>query len=257
MDSTIMDGQATNLVMLPRDAPTDVLNELQLVVDFYGADTAADHQRVMALFAPNARLDLPQMFVSGRDNISAVMFYAKSFVADVDIEPYMVEVGVGCANGVVGPHHTATTSTAPTSSTTSTDSTSSTCTSAATSKRRRSSKPPKAPSGGGGGGGGAGPSNANGRQQQPSRLGRKHSQSAQQQQQQQHGSGADVHRPRSRHHQHSDQTATTEQADGATGFAQNQSAAVPGPMSQTHVYAVATITPKALLRALSLNLLPR
>ncbi|WIA34939.1 hypothetical protein OEZ86_013220 [Tetradesmus obliquus] len=86
-----MDSGGGNLVMLPRDAPTDVLNELQLVQDFYGADTPADHQRVMALFAPNARLDLPQMFVAGRDNISAVMFYAKCFVADIDIEPYMVE----------------------------------------------------------------------------------------------------------------------------------------------------------------------
>jgi hypothetical protein len=219
-----MDGH--NLVMLPRDAPTDVLNELQLVQEFYGADTAADHQRVMALFAPNAQLDLPQMFVQGRDNISAIMFYAKSFIADVDIEPYMVEIATGCTNGI-GPHHTATMSTAPTSSTTSTDSTGSTCTSAATSKRRRAGKPPKAPSGG------AGPSNGSSLRQQPSRLGRKH---------------------RSRH-QHSDATTATDQQDGAT--AQNHSAHMPESMSQTHVYAVATITPKSLLRMVTLNLLPR
>jgi hypothetical protein len=230
-----MDGQ--NLVMLPRDAPTDVLNELQLVQEFYGADTAADHQRVMALFAPNAQLDLPQMFVRGRDNISAIMFYAKSFIADVDIEPYMVEIATGCANGI-GPHHTATISTAaPASSTTSTDSTGSTCTSAATSKRRRAGKPPKAPAAN------AGPSSngtVGGSRQQHSRLGRK---------QQEPGS-----RPRSRH-QHSDATTTTDQQDGAT--AQNHSAHMPESMSQTHVYAVATITPKSLLRLITLNLLPR
>lgn len=220
-----------NLVMLPRDAPTDVLNELQLVQEFYGADTPADHQRVMALFAPNAQLDLPQMFVQGRENISAIMFYAKSFIADVDIEPYMVEIAMGCANGV-GPHHTATTSTAPTSSTTSTDSTGSTCTSAATSKRRRAGKPPKVPSSA------AGPSNGSSRQQ-PSRLGRKQQ---------------DPQWPRSRH-QHSDATTATDQQDGAT--AQNHSAHMPESMSQTHVYAVATITPKSLLRMVSLNLLPR
>lgn len=219
-----MDGH--NLVMLPRDAPTDVLNELQLVQEFYGADTGADHQRVMALFAPNAQLDLPQMFVQGRDNISAIMFYAKSFIADVDIEPYMVEIAQGCANGI-GPHHTATISTAPESSTTSTDSTGSTCTSAATSKRRRAGKAPKAPSAA------AGTSNGSSLRQQPSRLGRKH---------------------RSRH-QDSDATAATDQQNGAT--AQNQSAHMPESMSQTHVYATATITPKSLLRMVTLNLLPR
>jgi hypothetical protein len=217
-----MDGQ--NLVMLPRDAPTDVLNELQLVQEFYGADTAADHQRVMALFAPNAQLDLPQMFVRGRDNISAIMFYAKSFVADVDIEPYMVEIATGCVNGV-GPSHHSHMSTAPTSSTTSTDSTGSTCTSAATSKRRRAGKPPKAPSASG---------NGSSLRTQPSRLGRKH------------WSGR---------HQHSDATTATDQQDGAT--AQNHSAHMPESMSQTHVYAVATITPKSLLRMVTLNLLPR
>lgn len=221
-----------NLVMLPRDAPTDVLNELQLVQEFYGADTGADHQRVMALFAPNAQLDLPQMFVKGRDNISAIMFYAKSFIADVDIEPYMVEIATGCSNGI-GPHHTATMSTAPTSSTTSTDSTGSTCTSAATSKRRRAGKPPKAPSASTGG-----VRNGSTLSQQPSRLGRKQ----------------DPHRPRSRH-QHSDATTATDQQDGAT--AQNHSAHMPESMSQTHVYAVATITPKSLLRLVTLNLLPR
>jgi hypothetical protein len=228
-----MDSQ--NLVMLPRDAPTDVLNELQLVQEFYGADTPADHQRVMALFAPNAQLDLPQMFVKGRDNISAIMFYAKTFIADVDIEPYMVEIGTGCANGI-GPQHTGpnTTSTAqPASSTTSTDSTGSTCTSAATSKRRRA-KPPKAPSGS------AGPSNGSSRQQ-PSRLARKH---------------GDPHRPRSRQ-QHSDATTALDQQDGATAQNHHHSARMPESMSQTHVYAVATITPKSLLRLLSLNLLPR
>lgn len=34
-------------------------------------------------------------------------------------------------------------------------------------------------------------------------------------------------------------------------------AQVPSSMSRTHVYAVATITPKALSRLLTLNLLPR
>lgn len=235
-----------NLVMLPRDAPTDVLNELQLVQEFYGADTPADHQRVMALFAPNAQLDLPQMFVDGRDNISAIMFYAKTFVADVDIEPYMVEIAVGCGANGIGPHHTATTSTAHTSSTTSTDSTGSTCTSAATSKRRRAGKPPKAPSGT------TGHSNGSTRQQ-PSRLGRKH----QQQQQHEPQQHQQQQRPQQRaRHQLSDATTATDQQDGGA-TAQNHSAHVPESMSQTHVYAVATITPKSLLRMLTLNLLPR
>ncbi|KAF8061404.1 hypothetical protein HT031_004495 [Scenedesmus sp. PABB004] len=241
-----------NLVMLPRDAPTDVLNELQLVADFYGADSPADHQRVMALFAPNAQLDLPQMFVSGREAISAVMFYAKRFVADIDIEPYMVEVAVpGAGGGGHGHHHTAT-STAPTSSTTSTDSTSSTCTSAATSRRRRpgGGKPPKAPS--------AGASNAAATAAAAaaaaaaggarSRLGRgKHAGNHL-------GSVSDV-APRGR----SRGAASDQTADQFDGTAQNGSgrAAVPASMSRTHVYAVATVTPKSLPRLLTLNLLPR
>lgn len=216
--------------MLPRDAPTDVLNELQLVQDFYGADTPADHQRVMALFAPNARLDLPQMFVAGRDNISAVMFYAKCFVADIDIEPYMVEVAAPGAAGAAGhAHYTATASTAPTSSTTSTDSTSSTCTSAATSRRRRpSGKPPKAPSAGAAAANGtaAAAGTSGGR----SRLGRSKQQQQSQQQPllQQHPLLSSDVQPRSRggrqqQHHHSDQTTTTDQFDGT---AQNQSAQV-------------------------------
>lgn len=201
--------------MLPRDAPTDVLNEIQLVQDFYGADTPADHQRVMALFAPNAQLDLPQMFVSGRENISAIMFYAKSFIADIDIEPYMVEVATAGVDGHTHNTATATASEAPASSTTSTDSTSSTCTSAATSRRRRpgSGKPPRAPSTGAATAGGVGPS-SNGRQ----RLAR----TKQQQQQLTSGLSSDV-QPRSRTgrlQQHSDQT------DQADGTAQNQSAQV-------------------------------
>jgi hypothetical protein len=220
--------------MLPRDAPTDVLNEIQLVQEFYGADTPADHQRVMALFAPNAQLDLPQMFVAGRENISAVMFYAKCFIADIDIEPYMVEVAAPGAGGTAGhAHYTATASTAPTSSTTSTDSTSSTCTSAATSRRRRpSGKPPKAPSTGAAtaaatanGTAAAGPSGGR------SRLGRSKQQQQSQQQQsllQQHSLLSSDVQPRSKagrqqQHHHSDHTTTTDQFDGT---AQNHSAQV-------------------------------
>jgi hypothetical protein len=248
-----------NLVMLPRDAPTDVLNELQLVQDFYGADSPADHQRVMALFAPNAQLDLPQMHVSGRDNISAVMFYAKSFIADIDMEPYMVEIamaGGGAATSNHGGPHL-TTSTAPTSSTTSTDSTSSTCTSAATSKRRRlGGKPPKAPSTGAATAGMANGSGPNNRHQQPSRLGRSKHQSS---------LGVvspPLHEVNGRQGRASAARAAaaassdlTDHHDGGT--AQNTRQPVPQSMSRTYVYAVATVTPKALPRMLTLNMLPR
>lgn len=236
-----------NLIMLPRDAPTDVLNEIQLVKDFYGADTPADHQRVMALFAPNAKLDLPHLLVSGREDISAVMFYAKSFIADVDIEPYMVEVG---AAAVAESHQpTETTSLLPESSATSTDSTSSTCTSAATSKRRRagSGRPPKAPSAGTSGAAAA--ASPNSAKQPQSRLGRKH---------QSQQISSDITQPRTRsRQQHSD---LTDQGVGFDTTAQNgRSHQHQGPraMSRTHVYAVSTITPKSVARMFTLNLLPR
>lgn len=221
---------------------------------------AADHQRVMALFAPHAQLDLPQMHVSGRDAISAVMFYAKTLIADIDIEPYMVEVSPpggagGGGGGGYGGHNAA--STAPTSSTTSTDSTSSTCTSAATSRRRRpgSGRPPRAPS--------AGASNAAATAAaadaaaavagRPRPLGRGKQQAT-----------SDAH-PRTTRARggggtvaaDSDATQTSTDQFDTTMRAANGAAGPPRSMSRTHVYAVATITPKSLARMITLNLLPR